>query len=291
MQKPTYIYKYCSATRGIQVLSECALYLCPPDRLNDLAEFTISRFGLGSYDPGRAKFVEYVRWRATGATHEDAKAMVDRTPPEEWRSNYEYFEARLRDLNAKLRVHSGVTCFSARFMDQRMWGTYGNGHAGICIQFTNADGLSLVHRHVLPVAYNDTVNPEILIHLLKADGAVDVEILARELYLTKTTDWRDEEEWRILMLADNEQRSTDRHFSFPARNVRRIFLGPRISEVHRAKIKDIALHREADWSVLDVVPVPNEGRFEYRGLERVLAYSDIEFWDEHRHCRGRPARE
>jgi len=291
MQKPTYIYKYCSVARGIQVLSECALYLCPPDRLNDLAEFTISRLGLGSYDPERAKFVEYVRWRAAGAAHEDAKAMVDRASPEECRSNYEYFEAGLRDLNARLRANSGITCFSARFMDQRMWGTYGDNHGGVCIQFTNAEGLSVVHRHLLPVAYNDTIDPEILIHLLKPDGAVDVEVLARELYLTKTTDWRDEEEWRILMLANSEQKPTDRQFSFPTRNVRRIFLGPRIREIDRATIKDIALHRDADWSILDVIPVPNEARFEYRGVERVRAYSDIEFWDEHRQYRGRPTPE
>jgi|SRR5579871_278404 len=278
-EKPRYLYKYCSADRALQVLSENTLYLCPPEQLNDLCEFTISR--LGSYDRVRAKFLEYVRWRAHGLSKDEANARVEKMPEDELRKNYEYFETKLRELNSDARLHSGVTCFSARFMDQRMWSQYGDNHAGVIIQFSNADDASKVHTHALPVRYSNDTGDEILARLMRPNGAIDVEVLASELYLTKTKDWRDEEEWRILMLAVTHQSREDRLFAFPSENVRRVFLGPRISQAHRSKIEEICRQQGA-WSVIDVVPVPNEARFEYRGVERIKSFADLEFWEEHR---------
>lgn len=280
MDKPTCVYKYCSAQRALQVLSDSYLYLCPPEELNDLYEFTISR--LPSYTHEAGKFLEYVRWRSQGVCDNDARAVVDKMADSEIQENYEYFEANLRELNSKLRVHSGVTCFSAKFMDQRMWGTYGDIHRGVCIQFSNVEEDSKVHKHILPVTYTGGVSDDLLPRLLKQDGSVNVETLAREMYLTKTLDWRDEEEWRILMVAISPQSNEERRFEFAPSNVRRIFLGPRISETHRAKIHDVARPHLEHWGVLDVVPVSNEARFEYRGADAVRSYRDIEFWDDHR---------
>ena len=50
----------------------------------------------------------------------------------------ETYQAAIGNLNDNLRdamVHSGVTCFTSRRNDQRMWGTYGDNHAGAVLSF------------------------------------------------------------------------------------------------------------------------------------------------------------
>lgn len=279
MTKPKYIYKYCSAERAIQVLSECSLYLCPPEKQNDLCEFNLSRFG--KYDPERAKFLECLRWKANGADSELANSQANSASEAELRYQYEYFERGLHNLNSQARVHSGITSFSATFLDQRMFATYGDNHAGVCIQFSNVEGRSHVHKHLLPVTYTDEIADDLIIKLIKPNGSIDVEVLAREMYLVKSTDWRDECEWRILMLADKEQSKADRMFGFPADNIRRIFLGPRISPNDRKQILEIGRQHIRDWSVIDIVPVPNHARFEFSGVEIMKSLEDSQFWDDH----------
>ena len=114
MEKPDYLYKYCNLERGLQILKDCTLYLCPPNELNDLFEFSVMAHV--EYNEERAKFLEHVRYVASGLNDEDAKHLVSKSNEVELKENFEHFYKGLKKLNEDMRLHSGTTCFSERFM-------------------------------------------------------------------------------------------------------------------------------------------------------------------------------
>ena len=74
MEKPDYLYKYCSLERGLQILKDCELFLCPPQNLNDLFELSVMPHV--EYNEERAKFLEHVRWIVNGLDEEGAMELA-----------------------------------------------------------------------------------------------------------------------------------------------------------------------------------------------------------------------
>lgn len=274
MEKPDYLYKYCNVERGLQILKDCALYLCPPKELNDIFEFSVMAHV--EYNEERAKFLEHVRFIAKGLDDEDARNLVSNSDKSELKDNFEYFYNGLRKLNEDMMLHSGTTCFSERFMDQRMWATYGDNHGGVCIQFSKACGESSVHNRVLPVEYSDE-KMEILPEILERDGSLDTERLGRLFFLRKTPEWRDEGEWRILMLANEEQTTAERLIRFDPRDIRRVFVGPRVSDDDLDTIRSVVRGFGHDWTIIQVKPDSVKSFIGFEGIEQPRCFADIEF--------------
>ena len=274
LEKPDYLYKYCNLDRGLQILRDCTLFLCPPKDLNDLFEYSIMAHV--EYNEERAKFLEHVRYVANGLDDDDAKQIVSDTDIKELKDNFQYFYDGLNKLNEDMREHSGTTCFSERFMDQRMWATYGDNHNGVCIQFSKACGESSVHKRALPVEYSNE-KLEILPEILNRDGSLDIDRIGRVLCLRKTLDWQDEGEWRILMLASEEQTTNERLVHFEPRDIRRVFVGARVSVEQLDKIRNLVKKSGHDWTVIRLKPDSVNSFIGFEGVEQARCFADIEF--------------
>jgi|SRR5215213_2962293 len=274
---PKYLYRYCSADRAIQILRDKYLFLCPLDRLNDMFDASVG--SAIKFSPDVAHELEVRRIMAFGGfSRRVAEEFVrEQSTPKEQRDNFKHFTDELRKMNSRMRKHSGVVCFSATFNDQRMWGTYGDNHSGVCIQFWDDEGKSVVHKHVQPVIYTNEPRGDILIGRMDERGALSPATLGGLFYLTKTPHWVGENEWRIVMLADKHQSDQDRRFRFSASNIRRIYLGPRILPEKREEIWDIARKHTADWALFDVRADPDTGTSSFHGLEQIKNIDDFEF--------------
>jgi hypothetical protein len=108
------------------------------------------------------------------------------------------------------------------FAKARMWAQYADKHTGVCLVFDRAKLLKAVERHFGQyalhhgyVTYHDAplvrdINPhEFMINLdLYASlgpqeyARLHIERHHRALFFEKLADWRDEAEWRILLLTD-----------------------------------------------------------------------------------------
>ena len=94
-----------------------------------------------------------------------------------------------------MREHSGIIALSEAFNHQKMWGTYGDNHSGACIQFWRDKGNSRVHKYALPIEYSQRDLTAELISRLADNGSASNQLLGELLYLRKTPEWQEEQEW------------------------------------------------------------------------------------------------
>jgi len=257
--RPDFVYKYSSADRVANILRDLTFYFGAAAPQNDLFEFRVQ--SLLAHSPGTAHrlFASYLL--ATGASDDvdDALNFAQMTDQETVKA---FSEDAIENLNQQLsliREHSGVTCFSARRNDQRMWAAYGDNHAGAAIEFTTSPDRSAFANHLSRILYVNRKLP-ICPSMLFEDVGLN-QRMASFLLCVKHTDWRDEEEWRLLLLAGTHQSHVDRVVKFERTAITRVFLGPRISPE-----KEAAIRSAAD---LHAIPVFK------RRLHPELAYEDL----------------
>lgn len=111
----------------------------------------------------------------------------------------------------------GILSLSATDRNILLWSHYAAGHTGLCLKFI-ATNYTEFFGTAQPVEYKDTY-PEI--DLL--DHSPDQQIQA--FLLTKATDWKYEEEWRII---DHDGGSADK--VFPEDLLVEVILGARMSQ-------------------------------------------------------------
>lgn len=275
--KPTYLYRYCSGSRGIQILRDHYLYLCAPNSFNDMFEGSTGSV-IDKKSSTLAREVTIRTWLAEGVfpTRAEVEEYVDEfESPQEQADCYSQFAEILDENVAKMREHSGISCLSEYYNHQKMWGTYGDNHTGMCIQFWHDGGNSIIHNHALPVIYSNEKWAELLVEELGPNMELSAWQLACLVFLRKTTVWADEAERRILMLADSHQTRQERQLPFPTTNIRRVFLGPRCSKEHRGVVNELAtLH---GWNIFDMQCDPSTGISSVHGLGVVRSFEDFEW--------------
>lgn len=115
-----------------------------------------------------------------------------------------------------------------------MWAYYASAFSGICLEF---DSYKLNHlsqfrnERLLPVNYTDTAPPVVHFHSIGSE-----QELSSKIFCSKRTEWSHEREWRLLAGEPGK-----RHYIDTA--LKRIYLGPRISESHAKKICDALKNR------------------------------------------------
>jgi hypothetical protein len=94
------------------------------------------------------------------------------------------------DEIGKLRI----ACFTSRNDNTRMWSHYASEHTGFCIGYKTS-GVSLDNWDIISVNYNNKIPS-----LRKTDDFRSPKAfeLYKELVRTKSTDWKDQEEWRFI---------------------------------------------------------------------------------------------
>ena len=111
----------------------------------------------------------------------------------------------------------GVCCFSSIKDSVLMWGHYANGHRGFCLEFRSDCEL---FEKATPVQYTSDVPRVALSDALDGRG-LD---LFRQVVATKHTQWKYEQEWRVIHLQANSP------FYYEPEDLVAIYLGSEIRE-------------------------------------------------------------
>lgn len=146
-----------------------------------------------------------------------------------------------QEFSAQLKSRANLCCFSTDsglltgdhmkdiyrrgFAKARMWAQYGDRHTGVCLVFDRQKLLGTVKRqfgrHYLmhgPVRYRDAALVRGIEH---HEYAIDIDLYEslgpvaylrshvqrhnQSLFFEKLADWRDESEWRIVVLTKNQE--------------------------------------------------------------------------------------
>jgi hypothetical protein len=277
-EKPPFLYKYCSASRAEQIIKDLQFYFTPSEKLNDLYEFNVlSLFSEDSESKYRvsAKRLMAEHWFDNLAEAlEGAKTALS---AEDVDSAYSFFLDQLRHKLMAVRKHSGVTCFSSERNNQRMWGTYGDGHAGAVVEFSTSPKLSVFAKHLTPVIYTDWKLPICPSELMTEKGGLNQRMLT--LFLcTKHIHWRDEMEWRLLLLADTPQREAERITPFERPALTRVFIGPRISPEREETLRAAAARHRNPVPVFKRQIDEQFAKEEFVGMEEIHSLDQFLYW-------------
>ena len=137
-----------------------------------------------------------------------------------------------------------LTCFSKTNIINPMWAHYAYNHTGICIEYDLKD---LNEKYILkwcyPVKYENNYDYTKELMNIKNNG----DKLLHETLLKKSTEWKYEKEWRILIDYDIQlsgliKKGNDYFLKLPKPQA--IYLGINISNKNREKILKICEDRE-----------------------------------------------
>lgn len=134
--------------------------------------------------------------RRNGTPLTDALAKADAEIPTE-HGDLEHWQTQQIEGHSRRAANSAILCLTAVFDNFLMWTHYAKNHTGICIQFRVRHVSEESHLDFIaaaqPVEYADRCP---LINIVR-DGIVDI---VRKAFLTKSTPFRYEREWRIVLM-------------------------------------------------------------------------------------------
>jgi hypothetical protein len=274
--RPKFLYKYCSAPRAAQILSDLTFYYTPARALNDLYDL-----GAHAYrEDAESKYRVFANRLIALGCHSDfteAFAEAKSTSLSSVEETYSFFVEQLNTQLRALQSHSGVTCFTSERNNQRMWGTYGAEHSGAVLEFTTDPERARFAAHLNPIIYTAVKPPICPSALVTAEQELNQQMVVL-LFSVKSLDWKEEREWRLLLLADHEQKTADRIIPFERSALMRVFIGPRISMENETSV------REAASKLVPAVPVFSRladtelAREEHVGIEEIHSFEQIEYW-------------
>lgn len=241
------VYHYTKAeTARDHILRNKTLKLGTYARTNDPKETKAWQFSLGtneSRDLGAYKFRETSE-RFSAALKEHAKVVCFSTD-----------KAPLIGDHARDILHRG-------YAKPRMWAQYAENHAGVCLVFRKEALIAAVRQHamheLLFAGHVDYRNVPLLTSLTPHAFMIDVDLYEtlgptayakshlqthyRELFFEKLLDWRDENEWRIVLLGDA---AGDEYFQYNSALVG-VMHGAEIEEKVSREITEMTDDREVE---------------------------------------------
>jgi hypothetical protein len=275
--RPNLLYRYGSASRIAQIVGDLTFFFAPAAPQNDLYEFRARSLFIEDYQTRERIYAKRLLAERWFTTYEEALSAAKTLDRQDVDLTYESVMSMINDILARAKAHSGVACFSSHANNQRMWGTYGDNHAGAVIHFSADKSRSRFASHLSPVMYTDTKLPFCPSHLLADAMEIDQFMLAF-LFCVKHMDWRDEHEWRLLLLADTEQTTQERTVAFERDAIARVVLGPRITEENERKIRDAAGSHSPAIPVLKRRIHPELAYEELVGFEQIHDFDQFMYW-------------
>jgi hypothetical protein len=280
-EKPPFVYKYCSADRAIQIVQTLTFYFAAASQLNDLFEFRVN--SVYHEDPDSKFRVFGKRLLAEGwfSDPKEALAAAKSMDSGDIDSTYASFITQLRATTERVMRCSGVCSFTSERNNQRMWGTYGDNQAGAVLEFSTDSNLSRFASHLMPVIYTTTKLPICPSELITDPLSLDKWMIGVFLCV-KHSDWRDEREWRLLLLADVEQVVHDRIVRFERSAFTRIFVGPRIAREKETLIRESAAAHTPNIPVFKREIDDVFAKEEYTGVETISSVDQLLYWAKNR---------
>lgn len=213
-EKPSRLYKYEAFTeRSLQNLKAQVIYFGSPKNFNDPYDCALTPI----ITPPTDSEVESIRSSFLNHPFSQKQICAFRTPSTQnlrgmfLRSS----EVVIKDAQERFAAR-GISCFSEVNDELLMWSHYGGKYKGFCLEFDTSHPL---FEKMRKVNYS-TQMPRIDVAALLVKG--DFEAVM-ELFSTKSTSWRYEQEWRVL----HAEAGTSYHY--PAECLTGIYFGPEIS--------------------------------------------------------------
>lgn len=147
-------------------------------------------------------------------------------------------------ISAKEKIGICSLCESSNVDD--MWNDYADKEKGYCIEYDVSD--YELNKDIFPVVYDDNRETNLIIQLVAnfigqmITGFSNGEIQAYQsqfirLFLTKNTQWKHQKEWRLIGDAGSKPK---------APRIKRIYLGKRIADENKERIKRFCVKRSID---------------------------------------------
>lgn len=187
------IYKYCSYDVGELIVSGQVLKFSNPSSFNDPFDCDINllEFDFGECSQEIMDDMEKIKQDISKTWGTDMSSAIDSIP-----------KAKLEEIYRNSQINkiqrSSICCFSRIYNSTTMWSHYADNHKGICLVFDpfvknpftdfNSDRFTegtVDYDNYTPINYLKS----------KLDGI-------KKLFLTKSNDWRHEEEFRYIIFED-----------------------------------------------------------------------------------------
>ncbi len=225
---PPTLYKYYSFNEWTEAIFERnQVYFQSPDCFNDPFDSKMSTTYEGDKEQRIDRLIDF--WRK-GPFKDKPKEDLHRQASEvvERGKDISLIVKTLEDSSERRRKQMGVFCMAQRKNNLLMWSHYADSHKGFCLEFqTNnsffGEAQPLVDRY-------SSDRP--CLNLIKEPSGDDYV----EALLTKSIDWKYEEEWRVI----EPETSSDTGpgiKSFPADALSAVILGCKITPENRHRIK------------------------------------------------------
>lgn len=152
-----------------------------------------------------------------------------------------------------------VACFTESPYSMLMWAHYANNHQGICIEYevpSYVDPYIPMFHNLMPVIYSNERVPiiEQCVRSLQPPG-LTADILW-DIYkyglLTKSIDWKYQNEWRLVS-CDNLL-SADDDYNCKFFKIKKVYLGNRMNSQDRLKIIEICKCNQIPYIGVTVAP-------------------------------------
>jgi hypothetical protein len=230
-KRPDFLYKYRSLAdenlKGFtkDVFINNRLWHCATKDFNDPFEARFD-FRLTSEEFNAHDFL--FRWKSfSNLDDDDILALMASVEKHHIDPHYEMLARKFQETIQQKTV---VLSLCEEYQNILMWSHYADSHRGICIEF-DLNAAFEYWRRVLPVQY-----------LHHYPYVLGTEISVSELsaiYLSKSTQWTYEKEWRFI----NELK-TPGLLEFPEESISGVILGLNISQENTALVKEWIKYRK-----------------------------------------------
>jgi hypothetical protein len=185
--------------------------------------------------------------KRNGTTLADALAQADGDIPTELQE-VEQWQRQQIEGHSRRAANTGILCLTPVCDDFIMWTHYAKNHTGICIQFrvhnVSEEGHLDFIAAVQAVEYADRCP---MINIVR-DGTVDI---VRKAFLTKSTPFRYEREWRIVLLDQGPGLKP-----IPKGIVGAVILGCQIDPAARERVVNACAKYEGDVEIVQATLDP-----------------------------------
>ena len=264
---PPTLFRYLTTERAKEVLRDNRLYLCSPNSFNDPFDCRLRPGFAGSKAEYKRIGLLLAKGTKPNASRQALRGMVakvrDKLNPMAFEKLYDSWESQL--LNK-----SGMLCLTEWSNDLLMWSHYADKHTGVCLQFEHILGRDLL-GNAMPVRYVDSypgfsfVRTFAQIHNLEQQSEALVEF-GKVLFLTKSTHWAYEKEWRLIDFPiDGQPRYGSRNFAPHA--LIGVILGCKMNDDCRGEILALVKQREPVPSIYQAAKKDREFALQIRRFE------------------------
>lgn len=229
------IYKFISFNQDeklnnnkIDTLNRRSLYMPSPLNFNDPYDCELSFNLLGGLE-------DFLR---IGLNREQRRTIKhNQKLKSETKIEAEKLQKELEGDWTTLKEQMAVCCFTESVDNFLMWSHYANAYNGICLEY-DLNEVRHLNYFLSPVLYTDK--------LIKARDYITKEDLEKDKYnrfikaaiisvLSKQSQWKYENEWRIINIVENE---SDRYIPMPLPKT--IYVGFKVNNENRKRIKKVA---------------------------------------------------